>query len=232
MEKSASDFIEYTKKRSAVLGKYLEDICNAEFAFAASHPLAQTMINRQPLGKLELLAEEHDWITLDYKVEFVKTIFSFWRESLKGYKDFYKTTGFLFYLFEDSHAIPNVTVVANTPEGNPYPFLKLMPDIRQVLEINAGRSWKKEETKKLDAAEEIKVLKVIEQNFGSIGKPSANQLNMKAGELRKLIINGGLGNAVNEIRKQNKKQPADFRNELEKEDVERIGWEGVVPPNY
>lgn len=230
MNTKTVDFIKYTRDHSAELADYLEQVCHAKFSFSGEYPIQHSAHNHLHLWKLEYEAENNDWIDLDYKVGFVKTIMQFWRENLRQYEP-YHTTGYMLYLYEDT--APTISVTAKTKYGFPYHSLQLVDDIKKVLARYENLDWSDNFSFDFDSIYyEKKIIKVIEKYHGSIGKPSANALNIKVGELRKLIINLGLDWEVNDIRKKNKKRAADFSNELKPDHYTGLAWQGEVPPKY
>jgi hypothetical protein len=225
-----NDVMKYTKERSAELAEYLECVSATPLSFEGEDPLSHSAENHVHLWKLEYLADSHSWINTTYRVEFIKHVLEQWRLRLKGLRH-YRERGYRLYVYEDM--APTVSVVAETDIGFPYGHRSavFVPNILDVVKLYENRSWK-ENFGGLDwEISHEKVIKVVERNKGSIGKPTANALGMQVGKLRSLITNMGLGTEVNEMRKLYRRRPADFSKEPTYFGEWHV-FERVLPANY
>lgn len=193
------------------LAKFLNECCAAPFNFEGDCPNLHSSHNHIHLWALEYWADRHSWIDLDFRTEFVDEILERWRVRLKGHPP-YQEEGYRVYLYED--LAPTVSVVAETAEGFPYPGEPTFVEQRRhIMEIYVDRSWHSNfHFEPLDIDPDV-ILKTVEQNFGSISKPTANALGVKVGALRTLIEQMDLQGEVNSIRKKYKRRPAKFKEE-------------------
>lgn len=200
-----------TKQRCPELAAFLEDCCAAPLSFDGAHPILHSSRNHIHLWALEYWADHHDWIDLDYRLEFVSEIFKRWRGRLKGLPP-YRDGGYRLYLYEDM--APTISVVANTAFGFPYPGTPSFVDQRSgIMGLYLDRSWRAHfEAAPFEITPKT-VLDQIEKSKGSISKPTAEGLGVKVGALRTLIEQMGLQSQVNDIRKRYKRRPAQFRHE-------------------
>ena len=226
------DILKFTRSRNPELADYLEEVCRSSLNFEAGHPLQHSAWNHIHLSKLEYLADRHEWIDLEYRIQFVKTVMEFWRNRLKGLPP-YKKQGYRIYVYED--IAPTITVVAETPYGFPYAHLEMsarfVPNIRKVLELYVNRPWKERFSNDGSWINEDRLLEIIRKNKGSINKPTARILGTNVAQLRRVITQSGLGNEVNTIRKHFKRSPADFPEDPTFDTVWHI-FERKLPPNY
>ncbi|GAJ02607.1 unnamed protein product, partial [marine sediment metagenome] len=205
------DVLKYTQTRCPELAGFLAATASASFNFDGDHPLDHSSYNHTHLWALEYWADHHQWIDLEYRINFVNYIFDCWRKNLRGYPS-YKTRGYRVYLYED--LAPTVSVVAETRIGFPYDQEPaFVTSVRDVMALYVGRSWRDNWSDDGWAINPDTILKTIERKKGSIGKPAADALGIKVGELRKLIVNTGIDYQANKIRKKYKRRPADFSNE-------------------
>jgi hypothetical protein len=224
------DILNYTKGRSKELAQYLESISRTPFSFEGDHPIQHSSQNHIHLWLLEYLADTHNWIDTEYKSEFVSYILAFWKSRLKGLAPYYQR-GYRMYVYED--LAPTISVVAETDVGCPYqaPEMIFLESIREILDLYNKRSWRGNFS---DSDWEISpetLMKVVEKNKGSIGKPTASRLGVQVGKLRLLIMNMGLEYRVNDIRKKNRRRPADFSNTQENKYKMHL-YEELLQPNY
>ena len=225
---SYPDFIRQTKLKHPDLGSYLETVCHVKLCFEGDHPLVHSSQNHIHLWQLEYESDDHPWINSSYREAFVKCIFEAWRVRLKQYAP-YKEQGYRLYLYDD--LAPTVSVVANTAHGCPYGDVTTVHTLAEVLATYEGRSWRALFS---DDDWEINpdlVLKVIKKQKGSISRPTANTLGLKPGKLRLLIINMGLEDEVNQIRKRYKRRPADFSEGPFQQQAFTI-YEQILPAQY
>lgn len=203
----------FTKARCPELAQFLDDCCSRPLTFEGRCPNAHSAHNHVHLWSLEWWADQHQWIDLDYRIAFVEQIFTAWRGRLKGLPP-YRDAGYRFYLYED--LAPTVSVVAETPEGFPYPGEpQFVPRPRDIMALYIERRWSANfQTAPWEVSRE-RILKTISDNSGSIGKPSATALGLKTGRLRTLIEQMMLDREVNAIRKHFKRRPAKFREDEE-----------------
>lgn len=224
----SNSIIAETRRRCPELAEFLEDVCAQPLRFEGSYANAHSAENHTHLWALEWWAERHDWIDLDYRVEFVEEIFARWRGRLKGLPP-YRAAGYRVYLYQDM--APTVSVVANLPEGCPYGGrLTFVPQPRDVMAAYVGRRWSLN-FKGDWPIEPGRILDVIEHNQGSISKPSADMLGLPVSKLRILIEQMGLERRVNEIRKRYKRRPAKFHEEAYDNFELRI-FEEIWPMGY
>lgn len=224
------EFLKFTQSRSVELAEYAEAVSRSPLAFVGLNPLEHSAHNHVHLWKLEYLADRCDWIDIEYRVEFVNFILEQWRRRLKGLPP-YREHGYRVFVYED--LAPTISVVAETDGGFPYSsgtpvFVKT---VREILALYATRSWKVHFT---DADQDIsteRVVTAVTNNKGSIGRPTAQQLGLPVGKLRLLIVNMGLAEQVNEIRKRYRRPPSDFTNELPYSDRWHV-FERRLPPRY
>lgn len=226
------EVLKYTRRRCPELAQYLENIAASPLCFEGSHPIQHSSHNHIHLWKIEFLADTYRWIDLDYRVEVVSYILEQWRRRLKGLPP-YRQTGYRLYLYED--LAPTISVVAETPFGFPYSTEDRTPifvdRIRDILALYEGRSWKLNFTGGDWEISDDRILKVVQKHFGSISKPTADQLGLPVGKLRSLITNMNLENKVNAIRKQFKRRPADFTKEVVVSDRWYV-FERILLPNF
>lgn len=81
------------------------------------------------------------------------------------------------------------------------------------MELYLGRSWRANFDLEPFELNPKWVLNQIDKNKGSIGKPTADKIGVKVGELRTIIEQMGLQSRVNDIRKKYRRRPAQFRQE-------------------
>lgn len=218
-----------TRKRCPELGEFLEYCCKAPLSFDGPYPMMHSSNNHIHLWALEWWADHHQWIDLDYRIDFVAEIFAHWRGRVKGLLP-YREDGYLVYLYEDM--APTVSIVASTPEGCPYGREHtFVGSTGEVLAPYVNQSWQDNFEFVPWEVDQDRILKVIEKNAGSIGKPSAEALGVKVGHLRTLIEQMGLEEQVNALRKRYKRRPANFREE-EFSDMPRRMYEVHWPAGY
>ncbi|NNE24488.1 MAG: hypothetical protein HKN11_17950 [Rhizobiales bacterium] len=180
--------------------------------FEGDHPNSHSAYNHIHLWALEWWADHHDWIDIDYRVEFVDLIFERWRGRLTGLWP-YQEAGYRFYLYEA--LAPTVSVVAETPHGFAYDSetATLVSSPREIMSLYENRSWGANFSFDPWDVSRDKILATVEKKRGSIGKPTAQALGLQTGKLRILIEQMGLDSEVNDIRKRHKRRPAAFRAE-------------------
>lgn len=228
-----SKVAEFTKSRCPELAQFLDECCLTPLAFEGDCPNAHSAHNHIHLWSLEWWADHHKWIDLDYRVAFVEHIFAAWRARLKGLPP-YREAGYRFYLYED--LAPTVSVVAETPEGFPYPGEPQYVSCRRdIMALYADRSWTANfrdgpQGSPWEVSRQ-RILDTIAGNAGSIGKPSATALGLKTGRLRTLIEQMMLDREVNAIRKRFKRRPANFREDEDPPHRYRI-YEKRLPARY
>ena len=207
-------FLQLTQSRSAELAEYAQFVAQMPFDFTGQHPIEHSAHNHVHLWKLEYLADTYPWINTSYRVDFVNYIFDQWRRRLKGFSP-YQWRGYRLYLYED--LAPTLSVVAETEIGFPYARGQaiVVPTVEDVLQRYAHRSWKQYFASPGWEISEKRLLNVVAKNNGSISKPTAEALGLTVGKLRILIINMGLAEQVNALRKRYRRSPADFSNDLE-----------------
>lgn len=219
----------FTAQRCPELAEFLEVCCTRPLAFEGEDPNYHSYLNHTHLWALEYWADHHVWIDLDYRTEFVEIILARWRGRLKGLAP-YRQAGYRFYLYE--WLSPTISVVAETPTGFPFPgepqFVKRLND---VMALYVERSWAENFSSDPWRLSRQRILRAIEANKGSISKPSAEALGVKAGGLRILIEQMGLEREVNAIRKTFKRRPATFRGEPE-EEMKYACYEERLPAGY
>ena len=215
------DVLRCTRDRSPELADYLERVCRAALSFEGDHPLQHSSDNHVHLWLLEYLADKHDWIDTDYRTAFVEHVFAFWKGRLKGLAP-YRERGYRMYVYED--LAPTVSVVAETDHGCPYgaSSLAFVGSAHEVMALYEGRCWREHFSGADWEISPDRVLRVVEMNKGSIGKPTASRLGLKVGALRVLIANMGLEDDVNEVRRKNRRRPADFSSREEREQAVHI----------
>jgi hypothetical protein len=223
------DVLKFSQARCPELAGFLEATATGPLSFDGAHPLEHSADNHVHLWALEYWADQHRWIDLDYRVDFVNYIFDIWRNKPRVYAP-YKTVGYRLYLY-DSLA-PTVSVVAETAFGFPYgQEPTLVPNVRDIMAPYVECSWREHWSNEAWPIDPDRILKTIERNKGSIGRPTASALGIKVGELRKLIINTGIDLQTNKIRKKYKRRPADFSNEPDYDTTWRV-FERRLPPLY
>ena len=178
-------FLEYTRWRSPQLADYARAVAQSPLSFDGEHPLNHSSHNHVHLWKLEYLSDTLKWIDVDYRVEFVKYVLRQWQVRMKGLPP-YQQQGYRLYVYED-HA-PTISAVAETDIGFPYSCGQpiFVSNIRDILALYNDRSWRESFA---DIDWEIsheRIVNAVEQNDGSIGKPTANSLGLQVGQLRKL----------------------------------------------
>jgi len=225
------DVLRYTKTVSRDLADYLEQCARAPLAFEGNDPLHHSSHNHIHLWLLECFAERNEWVNLAYKREFVEYILKTWKNRIKGFLP-YQSQGYRMYVYTDW--APTISVVAETAMGFPYRYslehAVFVDDLSDILKKYEGCNW----SDNFGGASGISpktVLKSVLSNAGSIGKATANMLGLKVGALRRLIINMGLAEQVNEIRKKHKRRPADFRYELDHNHT-TLFYELLLPPKF
>ena len=225
------DIYRYTKSISSDLADYLDQCARSPLAFEGNDPLSHSSYNHIHLWFLECFAEQHNWVNLEYKRDFVKYILKTWKIRIKGLSP-YQSQGYRMYVYTDM--APTISVVAETAAGFPYRYSKehavFVHDLDDILRVYEGRKWSDNFGGVYDISPKI-VLQYVQSNAGSIGKPTANMLGLGVGALRNLIINMGLAEEVNAIRKRNKRRPADFGYELEGKDS-ILFYEILLPPRF
>lgn len=225
------NILEYTRNRSVELADYLEECAQAPLEFISNDPLRHSSANHVHLWLLERYSDCNDWVNLEYKIEFFQYILEVWKNRIKGLPP-YQTQGYRFYVYTD--LAPTISVVAETNVGFPYrSTLNHAVFVNSVADIVAkyeNRKWADNFSGQWDIAPD-KLIQVIHSNKGSIGKPTAQKLGVKVGELRHLIINMDLANKVNDIRKKYKRRPADFSNSIT-ENYKTYFYEARLPPKF
>jgi hypothetical protein len=203
------DLLEYTKERSAELAEYLEWVSAAPLMFEGDEPLRHSSYNHIHLWQLENLSDSYSWINTEYRAEFVEYVLEQWRRRLKGLKP-YRERGYRMYVYEDF--APTVSVVAETDVGFPYSFgtPRFVGSIYEVVKLYEGRKWSRIFEGGARELRPDSILNIVEKHEGSIGSPTAQDLGIQVGTLRKIIANMDLGREVNAIRKRSKRRPADF----------------------
>lgn len=218
-----------TRRRCPEQAEFLEGVCAQPLRFEGRYAIDHSAHNHTHLWALEWWAERHDWIDLDYRVAFVEEIFMHWRGRLKGLPP-YRESGYRVYLYQDM--APTVSVVADRPEGCPYAGkLTFVPHIRDVMSVYVGHHWSLNFNGGAWPVAPERILRVIERNAGSISKPSADELGLSVGRLRRLIEEIGLEMRVNAIRKRFNRRPATFRVDAGG-DFELHIFEQVWPARY
>lgn len=233
MNERRMEVLKYTRRRSPELAEYLEAVAASSFCFEGSDPLQHSSHNHVHLWKIEYLADSCNWIDVNYRVEAVSFLLEQWRRRLKGLAP-YRQLGYRMYLYEDR--APTISVVAQTQIGFPYSYGTpiFVDHIRDILTLYEGRSWKQHFAEIAASEWEIstkRILSVVQKNGGSISRPTANQLGLPVGKLRTLIINMGLGDQINSIRKQFKRRPADFTKEFAFSDRWHV-FERILQPHF
>ncbi len=224
-----SQVVAFTTSRCPELAQFLNQCCTTPLAFEGDCPNAHSAHNHIHLWSLEWWADHHKWIDLDYRVAFVEHIFSAWRGRLKGLPP-YRKAGYRFYLYED--LAPTISVVAETPEGFPYPGEpNLVSAPRDIMALYSDRSWSANFQSAPWKVSRERILETIAGNAGSIGKPSASFLGLKTGQLRTLIEQMMLDRDVNAIRKRFKRRPAKFREDEDPPYLYHI-YEKKLPARY
>ncbi len=206
------DILKITRARSKELAEYMEFVASGSLSFEGEQPLQHSSSNHVHLWKLEYLSDIYEWIDTEYKTEFINYIVEQWRIRLKGLAP-YSNRGYRMYVYEDM--APTISVVAETDIGFPYQYgnPKFVNNIIDIVKLYDNRNWRENFSSADWEITQNELLKSIEINNGSISKPTANMLGLAAGKLRLLIINMGLGDEVNSIRKKYKRPIADFSNE-------------------
>lgn len=218
-----------TRKRCPELADFLEFCCTAHLSFDGPEPIQHSAANHMHLWALEFWADQHAWIDLDYRCDFVGEIFRHWRGRLTGLPP-YQADGYRVYLYED--LAPTVSVVAATPVGCPYGnHHTFVSSPRDVMARYVDKSWQDNFACEPWAVDRDRLLKVIEKNKGSISKPSANAVGLSVGALRILIEQMGLEDEVNALRKHFKRRPAKFREDTYR-DVPITIYESHWPAGY
>lgn len=230
MNERRMEVLKYTRRRCPELAEYLESVAATPFCFEGTDPLRHSSHNHVHLWKIESLADSCDWIDVNYRVEAVSFLLEQWRRRLKGLPP-YRQSGYRMYLYED--LAPTISVVVQTQIGFPYSHRSpiFVDRIRDILTLYEGRSWKQHFAESEWEISTKRILSVVKKNGGSISRPTASQLGLPVGKLRTLVINMGLDNQVNLIRKQFKRRPADFTNEF----VFSEGWhvfERILQPQF
>jgi hypothetical protein len=221
--------VAFTRIRCPELADFLEACCSSRLAFDGAHPLEHSSQNHIHLWALEYWADRHEWIDLEYRAAFVDAIFQRWRGRLKGLAP-YRMSGFRLYLYED--LAPTVSAVAETEFGFPYGGTpEFVQSTREVLELYLGRRWSDNFESGKWKLPPSQVLRMVEDQQGSIGRRTASQLGIQVGALRILIEQMGLEASVNEIRKRHKRRPAAFRYNESFEHGYRV-YERRLPPHY
>lgn len=224
------DLLKYTKAHSPELAAYLEGVAAARLTFDGDDPLRHSSDNHIHLWKLEYLADTHRWIDTRYRTEFVKYILEQWRRRLKGMQP-YRERGYRIYVYED--LAPTVSVVAETDTGYPYKSERTMfvGSIAEVVQPYSERSWRDIFSGGEWELTPDSILDAVEKHQGSIGRPTAERLGTQVGALRKVIINMGLEDRVNAIRRHYRRRPADFSNVPRESHVLRV-FERRLPAGY
>ncbi|MES9878940.1 MAG: hypothetical protein ABW117_17720 [Candidatus Sedimenticola sp. 1PA] len=209
----ATDFARITRERSSDLYDLLMASANCDLWFDGYDPLEHSRRNHVHLDQLEVLAERHAWIDLEYRTKFIKYIFAQWRIRLKGMKP-YTQDGYRLYLYGD--IAPTLTVVAETDTGFPFSHIPhiFVNEIRDIMSLYIDTKWSDRWQLSDWPVSAKQIEKAVVRYKGSIGKPVADTLGIRIGELRNLIINMGLDYEINRIRKRFRRSPADFSNEL------------------
>lgn len=225
------DILAYTKARSKELAEYLDECARSPLAFDGDDPLMHSSDNHIHLWNLEYFAERNEWVNLEYKHEFITYVLNAWRNRIKGLSP-YQTKGYRMYVYSDM--APTLSVVAETEMGFPYRYsldnAVYVNDLMSVLKLYEGRKWSQNFSGEWSLTHEA-VLEAVASNQGSISKPTANMLGLKVGELRHLIINMGLSQKVNAMRKKYKRRPADFSNDID-ENYQTLFYEILLPPKF
>jgi len=213
------------------LSVWLSGIAEAPFDFTGTLPVHQSAYNHRHLWMLEWWADYDRRIDVAFRHRAVAWIFRQWTRRLVSYRP-YQTMGYRLYLYED--VAPTVSVVAETPAGFPYggqpSFVASMDD---VLRLYAGRSWRvalgiDERSPQLTPQ---RLLTIIEDQHGSIGRPVADSLSVTQAQTRRLIELWDLGHDVNRIRKRFHRPPAQFCTEEQILHRYKV-YEERLPPNY
>lgn len=223
-------FLQSTRERSRELADYLEAVAASPLRFEGDHPLMHSSDNHVHLWKLEYLADELSWIDTGYRTGFARYVLEQWRRRAKGLPP-YRERGYRIYLYED--LAPTLSMVAETDFGFPYgrPGLQQVDRIEDVMSAYAGRSWRANFEVEEGGITPERLLKVIRAEQGSLSSPSADRLGINVAELRRLVVNLGLDDEVNQIRKHFRRRPADLRAPEEDLGPWRL-WERVLPAGY
>jgi hypothetical protein len=222
------DVLTETRRRLPALARYIERVMEAPLVFEGDDPNLHSADNHVHLFMLEYLAEEEGWIDLGLRTRIAEALLDRWRSRLRGMMAS-SPRGFRLYLYQD--LAPTISAVAETDTGFPYPPRPVHVDTpREIMALYDGRRWSGLFSGcGRDLPGDRQILDAIDGQAGSIGRPAAEALGMRPGDLRKLIECADLQDEVNAIRKRHKRRPARFRSPYELPHVYRIYEERVTP---
>ncbi|MBE1292101.1 MAG: hypothetical protein JJ868_10145 [Shimia sp.] len=220
------EIVEFTRNRCLELANFLRECQEADLRFVGDVPILHSADNHIHLWALEYWADHHKWITTAYRVAFVEAILAVWHKRLTGFRP-YQERGYRLYVYED--LAPTVSVVAETDVGCPYGLAQIVPSMETVLAPYENQSWIENFSNDANALDPASLLRAIERNKGSIGKPTAQTLGLQVGHLRRWIEWFEIGDEVNAIRKRFKRRPAQFRTEFA---APVNVWEQCLPAGY
>lgn len=221
------DIPAFTRARSPELADFLDACRETPLYFEGDDPNLHSADNHIHLFHLVAAKEDHGWIDTAYMTAFAENIFDRWRARLKGLAP-YQAQGYRLYLYQDF--APTVSVVAETPQGFPYPGTPFFVDSpAQVMALYAG--FRLSEALRGDGLRDTDILNAVERHKGSIGKPTANALGMQVGELRRAIEWWSIQDQVNALRKHFRRRPAAFRSDYDLPFAYKV-YEERLPPRY
>jgi len=223
-------FLAGLRERSLELADYAVAVVNTPLRFDGAHPLEHSSHNHVHLWKLEFLADELSWIDPSFRAAFARYILEQWRRRAKGLAP-YREQGYRIYVYED--LAPTLSMVAETAVGCPYDLARAsrVDRIEDVMAVYAGRSWRSLFASDNGGINPARVAQVIRQQQGSISSPTASRLGVNVAQLRRLIVNLGLEDEVNQIRKHFGRRPADLPAIDETRPPWKL-WERILPPSY
>ncbi len=221
------DIQAFTRQRSAEMADYLDACRETPLRFVGDDPNLHSAHNHLHLFHLIAVREEHGWIDTAYRTAFVDCIFDRWQARLKGFSP-YSSQGYRLYLYQDF--APTISVVAETPQGFPYPGAPFFVDSpARIMALYAD--FRLSDAFGRATLRDAHILQAVERHKGSTGKPTAQALGMQVGELRRAIEWWGVQREVNTIRKRHARRPAKFRNDHEMPFTFKV-FEARLPAKY
>lgn len=225
-----ASFLRETRDRSADLADYAEEVAASPLRFEGEYPLMHSSDNHVHLWKLEYLADDLTWIDTRFRTQFVRYVLEQWRRRAKGLEP-YRDRGYRLFVYED--LAPTLSMVAETPTGFPYSRqgMHQVETIEEVMGVYEGRSWRALFESEEGGIKPDRVIELIRQHAGSLGSGPASRLGVNVAQLRRLIVNFGLEDEVNQIRKHFRRRPADLKPLPDEGPPWRL-WERRLPAGY
>lgn len=208
------DFLAFTRSINSGLADTIEEAAELKFDFSDAHDPEGYFANYRHHNNmvyfwfLEWAAEKHREIDLAYRCKATRFIIDRWKTRLRGYRP-YHDTGFVLRIWET--LAPKMEVLRNAPEHSRHEKVRKVQTLEEMWAPYEGRPWSSVfDDDPYSPLIPDNILKIIEKEAGSIGKPTARRLGVSVAELRRQIGNWDIGDQVNRIRKKHRRRSVRF----------------------